>query len=606
MKLVRKIELLAPAKNLECGIEAINHGADAVYIGAPLFSARASAGNSIEDIRKLTAYAHLFHAKAYVALNTILEDHQLLEAEQMIREIYRSEADAIIIQDMGILKLDLPPIAIHASTQCDNRSAEKVGFLEKAGFSQIVLARELSLDQIKEISACTQVPLEVFVHGALCVCYSGQCYISQALSGRSANRGECAQYCRMPYSLLDSSGKPVVGNKHLLSLKDLNRSTDLESLLDAGVSSFKIEGRLKDLSYVKNITAFYRKKLDEIFERRPEYAPASSGQCTFFFNPDPEKSFNRGFTGYFLKNRDPKMVSLETPKSMGEAIGNIRDLNFNFFTISGVKKVHNGDGLCFINDKKELRGFRVNKVEGNKIYPADMPRLSPGITLYRNFDQEFEKDLLKKSSERKIKVRFLLEENAFGFSLSVTDENLFYSVTTCELKKELSRKDQAENIRTQLSKLGNTPFEAEKIEITLTQNWFIPSSILAELKRKVIESLLSVRKIAFPVSRKKIQQSFHPYPESELSYLGNVANKKALQFYKEHGVQSIDPALEIEMPENPVLMRSKYCIRYQLGYCPKKTENSQELKQPLSLTTGNHRLKLSFDCSHCEMLISKE
>lgn len=603
MKTGRKIELLAPARNLECGIEAINHGADAVYIGAPRFSARAAAGNSIEDINNLSVYAHGFYAKVYVALNTILSDSQLPEAEKIIWDVYRAGADALIIQDMGILTLDLPPIAIHASTQCDNRTPEKVRFLEDAGFSQVVLARELSLGQIKEIASATKVPLEVFVHGALCVCYSGQCYISQALSGRSANRGECAQYCRMPYSLIDGSGKTVINNKHLLSLKDLNLSAHLEELLDAGVTSFKIEGRLKDLSYVKNITAYYRKKLDEIFNRRNEYIPSSSGKPVFYFNPNPEKSFNRGFTNYFMKNRDTGIASTETPKSIGEAIGNVRDLFHNYFTISGHKIIHNGDGLCFFNNKKELEGFRVNRVEGNKIFPTGMPRIISGIPLFRNFDHEFEKLLQKKSSERKIKVDFELQEHRFGFSLTATDEDQFRATVSTEFKKELSQKNQQENIRTQLYKLGNTVFEPQNINIRLSANWFIPSSVLAGLKRNVIERLISVRKIAFPRAITKITPTSHPYPETELSYLGNVSNQKAVQFYEQHGVTSIEPAFETEVPENPVLMQSKYCIRHQLGCCPKKPGHSSEWKQPFSLASGNNRLRLLFDCNLCEMQV---
>ncbi|MDR1370690.1 MAG: U32 family peptidase, partial [Dysgonamonadaceae bacterium] len=535
--------------------------------------------------------------------NTILEDPQLPEAEKIIWDIYRAGADALIIQDMGILNLNLPPVLIHASTQCDNRTPEKIRFLEEAGFSQIVLARELSLEQIKAISKNTKTPLEVFIHGALCVCYSGQCYISRVLSNRSANRGECAQYCRMPYSLIDGAGKTISSNKYLLSLKDLNQSAHLEELLDAGVSSLKIEGRLKDLSYVKNITAYYRKKLDEIFERRPEYIPSSSGKCVFFFNPDPEKSFNRGFTNYFLKDRDPQMASPNTPKAIGEAIGNVKDLLHNHFTISGRKKIHNGDGLCFLNDKKELQGFRVNRVEENKIFPAEMPRMAQGITVYRNFDHEFEKSLQKKSSERKIKVNFELQENSFGFSLTVTDEDLFRATVATELKKEISLKPQQENIRIQLSKLGNTIFEFQDLKFSLSGNWFIPSSILSDMRRNGIDALLSMRKIALPGSFTKIPQTYHLYPETELNYTANVSNQKAKQFYMQHGVNSIEPALEIKMPQKPVLMQNKYCIRYQSGICPKKQGQTDNPKLPLSIITGNHQLQLSFNCKLCEMQI---
>lgn len=602
MKKIQKIELLAPAKNAEIGIEAINHGADAVYIGAPQFSARSAAGNSIEDIKTLINHAHIFHAKVYVALNTILKDSELEAAQLIIHQCYEAGADAIIVQDMGILNLDLPPIPLHASTQTNNQSIEKVKFLEDAGFSQVVLARELSINEIKDIASNTNVPLEVFVHGALCTSYSGKCYISQALSGRSANRGECAQYCRMPYSLQDASGRLLATEKHLLSLKDLNQSENLEELLDAGVQSLKIEGRLKDMSYVKNITAFYRQKLDDIFERRPEYQASSSGKSIAHFVPNPAKSFNRGFTSYFLHKRDTNIASPDTPKSLGEPVGNILDLNNNSFTIKGLKTIHNGDGLCFINDRKELQGFRVNRVEKNRVFPADMPRLSSGITLYRNYDHEFEKLLTKKSAERKIGLELILEENNFGFTLTAIDED-FLSTSTCVVfKKELSLKNQKENMLTQLSKLGNTPFLLHKFTYLLSDNWFIPSSLLGEMRRKIIENLLSVRKIATPTYRKKIQPTSHPYPEKTLSYLGNVYNAQAKAFYQRHNVQSISPAFESEEPEqtiSPSLMFMKYCLKYQLGYCGKNQEKKILLREPLTLLCGKHQLELKFDCREC-------
>ncbi|MDL2224373.1 U32 family peptidase [Bacteroidales bacterium OttesenSCG-928-M06] len=602
MKTVRKIELLAPAKNKEAGIEAINHGADAVYIGAPRFSARAAAGNSLEDIAELANYAHTFHAKVYVATNTILKDSELQEIEDLIWKLYHKEVDAIIIQDLGILNLNLPPIAIHASTQTDNRTVEKVQFLEKAGFSQVVLARELTIREIKDIASHTSVPLEVFIHGALCTSYSGQCYISQALSGRSANRGECAQYCRLPYTLLDGNGKVIESNKHLLSLKDLNQSANLEELLDAGVTSLKIEGRLKDISYVKNITAYYRKELDKIFERRPEYQPASTGKSTFFFLPDPGKSFNRGFSDYFLHERNNNIASLHSPKSMGEAVGNVKDLGGNYFTLSSHKSIHNGDGLCFINEKKELQGFRVNKVEGNKIYPANMPRLSSGITLYRNYDQEFERILSKKSAERKIRIEFLLEENNFGFSLTATDEEGYCATVSSEIKKEVSRKDQFENIREQLGKLGNTPFSLEKVNIQVKQNWFVPSSLLGDMRRNVIRVLSSVRKMTIRRPLLPIQPTDHPFPEKSLTYRGNVYNQKAREFYYRHGVKEIANAFEQTPVANATLMFTKYCIKYQLGYCPKQ-KNGKTIKEPVMLITGSHKLQLKFDCSNCISLI---
>lgn len=606
MKRVRPIELLAPAKNAEVGIEAIRHGADAVYIGAPAFSARSAAGNSLDEIRRLVAFAHPYRAKVYVALNTLLKDHELDEVQQLITDLYRTGVDALIIQDMGILQMQLPPIAIHASTQCDNRTLEKVEFLEKAGFAQAVLARELTLDEIKEIAAHTTIPLEVFVHGALCTSYSGQCYISQALSGRSANRGNCAQYCRLPYTLRDANGKTIVANRHLLSLKDLNQSAHLETLLDAGVSSLKIEGRLKEMSYVKNVTAYYRQQLDELFARRPEYVAASSGKTTHFFLPDPAKSFNRDFTNYFLWGRKGKIASPETPKSLGETIGAVKDLSANYFTINGSKTIHNGDGLCFINEGKTLQGFRVNKVEGLRIHPAEMPRLHPGTVLYRNYDHEFERLLSKPSAERKIALQLTLSENAFGFTLTAVDSD-GCSVSVMEaFTKELSRKDQQANIREQLSRLGNTLFRMDELIIDLSANWFIPSSLLGTMRRRVVESLLRMRKVTLPTAQ-PLRPTHHPYPETALTYRANVSNCLAKAFYRQHGVQTIAPAFEMLAPADATLMFSRYCIKYQLGYCSKAKPSDKPLPtEPWTLSTGNHHLQLRFDCRLCQMEISAE
>ncbi|MDR0725711.1 MAG: U32 family peptidase [Prevotellaceae bacterium] len=601
MKIVRKIELLAPAKNLETGIEAIYHGADAVYIGAPRFSARAAAGNSLDNIAQLVNLAHIFHAKVYVAINTILKNDELADAEQLIRDIYHTGADAIIIQDMGILNFNLPPIPIHASTQMDNRNIEKIRFLEKAGFSQIVLARELSIGEIKDVASHTNVALEVFVHGALCISFSGRCYISQALAGRSANRGECAQYCRLPYNLQDAEGNFLSSGKHLLSLKDLNLSKHLEELLDAGISSFKIEGRLKDISYVKNITAYYRNKLDEIFERRPEYQASSSGETICRFVPDPFKSFNRGFTDYFLHGRPKDITSPDSPKSYGEQMGTVKDIRKIFFIYSGKKQIHNGDGLCFFNkERNELTGFRVNKVEDDKVFPAAMPRLDKGITLFRNRDHEFERTLSKKSAERKIRIEWTLEENDSGFSLAATDEDFYHATVAFELKKELAKKDQTENIREQLSKLGNTPFKMTRFSDKLTGNWFIPSSVLSEMKRKATDLLLRNRETAFQKTPEPVRTCALPYPENTLNYSGNVANEKARDFYHRHGVKSIDPAFELTPRSNVPVMITKYCIKYQMGYCSKQRA-TKTVQEPLTLINGTNRLRLKFDCKNCEM-----
>lgn len=509
----RKIELLAPAKNLECGIEAVNHGADAVYIGAPKFGARAAAVNSLEDIAALVAYAHLYNVRIYVTVNTILKEEELAETEKMIWELYRIGVDALIVQDMGITRLNLPPIPLHGSTQMDNRTPEKVRFLADAGFRQVVLARELSLQEIRRIhEACPETPLEVFVHGALCVSYSGQCYVSQACFGRSANRGECAQFCRLPFSLVDADGKTIVRDKHLLSLKDLNQSEVLEDLLDAGASSLKIEGRLKDVSYVKNVTAAYRSKLDAIFARRKEYVRASSGTCRFDFTPQLDKSFSRGFTHYFLQGRDREISSFDTPKSLGEEMGTMKEQRGNYLTVAGVKPFHNGDGVCFLDEQGRLQGFRINRVDGNKLYPAgDVPRIKPRTRLFRNFDQEFERILARKSAERKIGVGWELADTSSGFALTVADEDGNRITLSFPYPKELARTPQPENLRTQLGKLGNTPFEvmplggtdspsattAPAIAINLSQNWFIPASVIADWRRQAIDKLTAARRITY-------------------------------------------------------------------------------------------------------------
>lgn len=601
----RPIELLAPAKNLECGIEAINHGADAVYIGAPRFGARAAAGNSIEDIKALVEHAHLYNARIYVTVNTILHDEELPETEKMIWELYRAGVDALIIQDMGITRLNLPPIALHASTQMDNRTPEKVKFLSDIGFRQVVLARELSLDEIKKIhDTCPETLLEVFIHGALCVSYSGQCYVSQACYGRSANRGECAQFCRLAFDLVDSNGKTIEQNKHLLSLKDMNQSDNLEALLDAGATSLKIEGRLKDVSYVKNVTAYYRQKLDSIFKYRKEYVRASSGTVKTTFTPQLDKSFSRGFTDYFLRGRNPGIFSFSTPKSLGEEVGTVKEIRGNYFTVAGVKSFNNGDGLCYIDDNGRLQGFRVNRVENNKLFPQDMPRLKPKTRLYRNFDQEFEKLMQKKTAERKIAVDICLAENNFGFTLSFTDEDDNSVSLTLERAKEPARTPQADNLRNQLSKLGNTPFEARDIKIDLSDNWFIPSSELSELRRNAVEKLLEARRINYRREVFRLKESKTKFPVSTLTYLGNVMNSSATEFYKNHGVLKVMPALEKEQPKDAVLMFCKHCIRYSMGWCPVHHKVRSPFREPYYLVSSDgRRFRLEFDCKQCQMKV---
>lgn len=601
----RPIELLSPAKDLNCGIEAINHGADAVYIGAPKFGARAAAGNSLEDIRELCEYAHLYGARIYVTLNTILKEDELEEAERMIWDLWRVGTDALIIQDMGITRLNLPPIPLHASTQTDNRTPEKVRFLEAAGFTQVVLARELSLNEIRRISEATTVPLEVFVHGALCVSYSGQCYLSAALSGRSANRGECAQYCRLPYTMVDATGTEIVTHKHLLSLKDMNRSDQLEALLDAGVSSLKIEGRLKDVGYVKNITAYYRKKLDAVLSRRPEYRRASAGRSTYTFEPVAEKSFNRGFTPFLLEGRTADITAFNTPKSLGEPVGTVKEIKGNSFTVAGLKQLNNGDGLVFFNRKGELEGFRVNRVEANRVFPLDMPQLAPKTPLYRNFDQAFDKLLAKPSAERKLSVEIEFLDNPFGFTLCMEDETGARIMLTEPFAKELARRERQDNIRTQLSKLGNTPFEASKVVVGLSENWFVPSSLLADMRRRGVEKLLEARRARYPRETvKRVQPSVSiPFPERQLTYLGNVANGKARSFYQDHGVEQIDPAFELSPRKDVPLMFTKHCLRYSMGWCPTYQKDKSPYKEPYYLLYKDTRLRLQFDCKHCQMLV---
>ena len=597
----RKIELLAPAKNLECGIAAIDHGADAVYIGAPKFGARAAAVNSLEDIAALVEYAHLYNARIYVTVNTILKDEELQETEKMIWALFRAGVDALIVQDMGITGLNL-----HASTQMDNRTVEKVRFLADAGFRQVVLARELSLREISKIhEACPDVPLEIFVHGALCVSYSGQCYVSQACFGRSANRGECAQFCRLPFSLVDAEGRVIVKDKHLLSLKDLNQSDELEALLDAGASSFKIEGRLKDVSYVKNVTAAYRRKLDAIFARRKEYARASSGSCRYAFNPQLDKSFSRGFTHYYLHGRTKDVFSFDTPKSLGEEMGTMKEARGNYLTVAGLKSFNNGDGVCYIDEQGRLQGFRINRVEGNKLYPQEMPRIKPRTVLYRNFDQEFEKILARKSSERRIAVSVRLTDTPFGFALTLTDEDDNSVTLSLAREKEPARTPQEENLKTQLAKFGNTPFEAVRIDIDFAGNWFLPASVLADFRRQAVEKLISARRINYRRELFVLKPTAHAFPQSTLTYLGNVMNAQAVSFYAGHGVASIAPAFERAPAEKAVLMFCKHCLRYSMGWCPVHQRERSPYREPYYLvSTDGKRFRLEFDCKNCQMKVN--
>ena len=608
MKEGRTIELLSPAKNLECGIEAIKHGADAVYIGAGRFGARQAAGNSVDDIARLTRFAHFYGAKVYVTVNTILKDSELADAEKLIWQLYEAGADALLVQDMAVLKMKLPPIALHASTQCDVRSADKVRFLADCGFTRVVLARELSLAEITEIhKACPDVELECFVHGALCVSYSGQCYASQYCFGRSANRGECAQFCRLKFDLADSDGNTLIAGKHLLSLRDMNRMAYLEELMDAGVCSFKIEGRLKEVSYVKNVTAAYSQAIEKILNRRDDFVRASSGRSVPHFSPDVNRSFNRGFTDYFLHGRTDDIYSFGTPKSIGEKMGPVKEVGRGWIKVSGFKAFHNGDGICFFNRAGELEGYRVNRVEGNRVFlfleSGEMPSLSAGTELYRNYDLEFEKVLSKESATRKIGVDILFEETATGYQVTMTDEDGLSATSSVEWQKEDARTAQQDNIRTQLGKMGNTGFEVQNVDIRLEGERFIPSSLLSDMRRQVTAELEKTRLDSYV--RPDVGASANPvYPVNQLTYLGNVMNAQARTFYQDHGVKNIDDAFEKNTPDSGVIMYCRHCIKNAMGLCTKNPRRDMKVQEPLWLVSQDgRRFRLRFDCSKCQMEI---
>lgn len=600
----RKIELLSPAKDIVCGMEAIRHGADAVYIGASKFGARAAAGNSVEDIARLVDFAHFYGARIYVTVNTILKDDELEPTRKLIEQLYNVGVDALIIQDMALLELALPPIELHASTQMDNRTPEQVQFLQDCGLKQVVLARELSLGEIRRIHEQCSVRLEAFVHGALCVSFSGRCYASQACFGRSANRGECAQFCRLSFDMEDADGRKIIRNKHLLSLRDMNRSASLEEMMDAGVSSFKIEGRLKSVEYVKNITAYYRQKIDEVLARRPEYEKASSGTVHFQFQPEPEKSFNRGFTDYFLHGRTEEITSFDTPKSRGEKMGQVIKADEKSLLVSGKKDFHNGDGICYV-DKDGFHGLRVNRAEGGCLYPATAQKVPLHTVIYRNADSEFEKILSKLSAERKVRADLFFKETGNGFLLQVHDEDGFQASSVLTVPKEPARTPQEENIRRQLTKWGNTPFEPRQVSVQLKENWFIPSSELSNLRRQVLEQLEEARKNGYErpvIVRPQSQPAFY---KKTIGFEFNVMNREAAGFYKSHGVTDIRPAFEKQRPEGEVpVMFCKHCLRYSMGWCPVRQKARSPYKEPYYLRMSDgRRFRLHFDCKQCQMVV---
>jgi putative protease len=607
----RHLELLAPARNADFGIEAINHGADAVYIGGPAFGARAKAPNTVADIARLVKHAHRYHAEVFVALNTIFHDNELAGARELVQQLYDAEVDALIVQDMGLLEMDLPPIQLHASTQTDIRTVEKAVFLDQVGFSQMVLARELDLRTIKQIADATSCNLEFFIHGALCVAFSGQCFISHAHTGRSANRGECSQECRLPFTLEDQKGRIIGKDKHYLSMKDNDQSANLRALIDAGVSSFKIEGRYKDLPYVKNATAHYRQMLDEILNESPELAKSSAGTSTYTFTPQPEKTFNRSATDYFVNGRKGDIGAFDTPKFSGEILGKVSKVGKDFFEVETDTQLHNGDGVCFFDVHKELVGLRVNTVDGKKLYPNEMPvDIRNNMAVYRNRDHAFMRLLEKDSATRKIALQLIFAETSNGFTLSVTDENgLSTTVQTVAEKQRADNIEKAEtSLRDNLSKLGNTDFTAEEIYIQTTQAWFVPASVVNNLRRDAIEQLQKVRQAAYvrpPLKPAAVPTAI--FPEDTLSYLANVYNQKARTFYEKHGVKLIASAYEAnkELGEVP-LMITKHCLRFSHGLCPKEAKGVIGVQgtvtaEPMTLINGNDRFTLKFDCKPCEM-----
>jgi putative protease len=609
--MLQKIELLAPAKNFSCGIAAINHGADAVYIGGPLFGARAAASNSLADIKNLVTYAHQFRAKVYVALNTLLHDDELDRAVELCHQLYGLGVDALIIQDVGLLASDLPPIPLHSSTQMNNRTVEKIQFLEQVGFAQVVLARELSLAQIKKIRSETTVPLEFFVHGALCVAYSGQCYVSEIMAGRSANRGQCAQFCRHKFDLRDGNGVLLEKDRFLLSLKDLDLSSHLKALIDAGIRSFKIEGRLKDESYVKNVTATYRLALDTIIESKEYLVRASSGRCQFGFTPDPSRSFSRGATDYFLNKPKNVVGEIRTPKSIGQKIGRVVAIDTTFFTIAGDEAVHNGDGLCFFNQKNALVGMRVNRVAGRKIYPKDgvvQLHLSIGTEIFRNLDSNFNKILGQSKLCRKIVVKITLIETIEGLQLNIIDEDGIVSKTTIIVGKEKAEKiGSIEPVALrQLKKNGDTVFSVCDVALEISTEFFYPAAVFNDLRRKAFARHLEIRLKSYTTDIKQRSPNEYPWPSSTIDYTDNITNRKAAEFYLHHGVKRIDSRfLRADKAAGCALMTTKYCIKAQLGMCTKLNAKSSAFAEPLLLADNAGNYELDFDCDKCEMIVRK-
>ncbi len=620
-----ELELLAPARDADIGIEAVNHGADAVYIGGPDFGARHNAGNGVADIARLVAHAHRYHARIFVTLNTILRDDELEPARQIAWQLHAAGADALIVQDMGLLEMELPPIQLHASTQTDIRTPEKARFLQDVGFSQMVLARELDLGQIRAIA--DQVPratLEFFVHGALCVAYSGQCYLSHAHTGRSANRGDCSQPCRLPYTVTDTQGRIVAHEQHVLSLKDNNQSANLAALVDAGIRSFKIEGRYKDLGYVKNITAHYRQLLDALLEQRPELARTSQGHCRYTFTPDPDRNFNRGSTDYFVNGRQQDVGSFDTPKHAGLPLGWVTKVARDHLEVQldeGVSPLNNNDALTYQDLQGELVGMPINTaacVDAARrvwrLVPKDpLPAykdLRRDLALRRNRDMAWDRVLDKPSAERRVGVWMSLSDTADGLALTLVDEAGTEAVATLAVERQPPRDlARAEStLREQLGKLGTTVYAAHEIRVACAQPWFVPASALNALRRAAVEALDAARTAALqPLPRDVAVEPPVPYPEDTLSYLANVYNQKAHDFYARHGVQVIESAYEShEALGEASLMITKHCVRWSLSLCPKQAKGVQGVQgtvraEPMTIRHGEEVLTLRFDCKPCEM-----
>lgn len=600
----KRIELLAPARDGPTARAAILCGADAVYIGAERFSAREAAGNTMSTIRQVTDFAHQYYARVYVALNTLLHDDELPAAEKIIRQLYDADVDGLIVQDVGLLELDLPPLPLIASTQMHNATAEKVRFWEEVGFSRVILARELTLEQIRQIRRETHIELECFIHGALCVGASGQCYMSYALGGRSGNRGQCAQPCRRLYSLKDRHGRTIAKDRHLLSLKDLSLSDHLEELIDAGITSFKIEGRLKDIPYVANTVGYYRQKLDPILSRRDLWR-SSSGSVHLNFQPNLEKSFNRGFTDYGLIGPAASIASMDTPKSTGEYVGTVTRVEESCFTLDTAHDLHNADGICFFDRQQNLDGTVVNRVDDRRIYPQKMHGIRKGQEIYRNFDYVFSRKLTGRAAERRIGISMLLQETPSGLILAGTDED--GNQVTVEIagqrqpaqKKETAR----QTIRTQLTKLGNTIFECSDLQLRTADAYFLPVSQLNTAKRELVQRLLQARKANRPHPTGGVRRNDVPFPEKHLTYTGNVLNAQAGAFYRRHGVETISPAAESGLDlSGQRVMTTKYCLRKELGLCPGTGSGSSA--EPLVLLDEDGReYELHFRCGRCGMEI---